>query len=145
MRKSEKRNTKIGLTPFLSGVAALAGFGTLQKRCQSYFFSIPILPFAFALSGFSHSSIRVPMIGPEPQICRGESAFGITKEAKRQNSLRLFGRVDFPPAAERIETTNPPRPAATPPKGVSPIFLVFPSYPSHLRYQGSRIQASGFQ
>lgn len=30
MRKSEKRNTKIGLTPFLSGVAALAGFGTLQ-------------------------------------------------------------------------------------------------------------------
>jgi hypothetical protein len=50
------------------------------------------------------------MIGSEPQICRGESAFGIPKEAKRQNSLRLFDWVEaggtrrpgaFPPAADK--------------------------------------------
>jgi hypothetical protein len=35
------------------------------------------------------------MIGPEPQICRGESAFGIPTEAKRQNSLLLFVCADF--------------------------------------------------
>jgi hypothetical protein len=27
-----------------------------------------------------------PMFGPEPRSCRGESAFGIPKEAKRQKS-----------------------------------------------------------
>jgi len=41
----------------------------------------------------SHSSNWVPTIEPEPQIGLGESAFGIPKEAKRQNSLRLFGRI----------------------------------------------------
>ncbi len=35
------------------------------------------------------------MVGPEPQICRGESTFGIPKEAKRQNSLLLFVGADF--------------------------------------------------
>jgi hypothetical protein len=33
-----------------------------------------------------------PMFGPEPRSCRGESAFGIPKEAKRQKSPEKASR-----------------------------------------------------